>query len=76
MKLKRSSTRWENVELLCGQASYAHKNSRIYFANQSILDVSGRQNEIVPSVDNCSDKEYKNVPIILINTQNVTNSVD
>lgn len=62
MKLKRSSTRWENVELLCGQASYAHKNSRIYFANESILNVSGRQNEIVPSVDNCSDKEYKNVP--------------
>ena len=46
----RVDTRWKQVELLCGQASYAYKKSKVHFATKkSILDFDSNQNIVLPN---------------------------
>jgi len=44
---KRSPTKWTDVELLCGQGSYANKNATVYFCNKEIIDYCGKVGEIL-----------------------------
>lgn len=44
---KRCNTKWKDVELLCGQGSYAKKDYMVCNANMSIKDYSGNINEVL-----------------------------
>lgn len=44
---KRSPTKWEDVELLSGQGSYAHKSCKVFDSEKNIKDYCGRVDEIL-----------------------------
>ena len=46
---KRSPTKWNDVELLSGQGSYAEKNCLVYNTSKKILDYCGKVDDILKS---------------------------
>ena len=44
---KRTDTKWENVELLCGQGSYCSKDILVINAEKNILDYTGKIDNVL-----------------------------
>ena len=44
---KRAPTKWDDVELLCGQGSYASKKSMVYCSEKEMIDYCGRVQEVL-----------------------------
>ena len=47
MNRKRTDTKWENVELLCGQGSYCSKDILVINAEKNILDYTGKIDQVL-----------------------------
>jgi len=57
LKRKRVDTKWNDVELLCGQGSYASKDLEIFNAGFDIKDFCGKTHEILTNRANVDDTD-------------------
>ena len=44
---KRAPTKWDDVELLCGQGSYASKKAMVYCSEKEMIDYCGRVQNVL-----------------------------